>query len=198
MALLRTTSMALALCLLAGCGDDDDKGSNTLMDAGTDGGNIDASVKPDAGDSGIFDNPVITACNSFKPAAGTMCGGSHCLETLDQVKAGRAGGACTSETEAAAFCDLSAPNEVRTCALSNLTNAAGRDTCAATALAGKVSAPCLKCFTDSAQCAAEQCFGECASANSEATTLACDTCRIEKGCISSFYACAGFKNPVPL
>jgi hypothetical protein len=52
---------------------------------------------------------------------------------------------------------------------------------------------CLDCYVASANCAKDNCFTQCLSRE----TPACDACRVEKGCISQFYACAGFKSPLP-
>ena len=51
-----------------------------------------------------------------------------------------------------------------------------------------VSGGCTECYVDSARCTAEQCLGACAS---NPSSEACVTCREEKGCTSSFFACAG-------
>lgn len=51
-----------------------------------------------------------------------------------------------------------------------------------------VSAGCTECYVDSVRCTAEQCLGQCAS---NPSSEACVTCRDEKGCTSSFFACSG-------
>ncbi len=51
-----------------------------------------------------------------------------------------------------------------------------------------VSATCTDCYVASVACTAVQCLGSCAS---DPDSEACVTCRQEKGCTPSFFACAG-------
>jgi hypothetical protein len=196
MVALKRTLFALALVVF-GCGDDDDgKTSGTRLDGGVDSGlmsdgsiaTTDATtpVAPDASTPG-----TPTTCAATTAATATMCGGLHCGETPAELKAGRTAGACTTDAESESLCSLKAVNEVRACATMHLIDTAGRNACAMTKLP-ELSSGCLDCFLAGAQCAQDKCFSECATGN----IVACDTCRVQMGCVAAFYTCAGFRNPL--
>jgi hypothetical protein len=191
--------VSLALSVLAfggvGCGDDDggsDKPSGTL-DASLDAkAPTDSSTKPGFDAAGF-------ECRSNTPPTATMCGGSHCLQTFDQLKANISSTAvCKTDLELQQFCQLSSVVKVQNCIVAAVTNGAtdfagATKTCAQPQLPD-YSEACLDCFVASAVCAAQHCAGVC-TLNPGAA--ACDECRVNYGCISDFYKCTGIKNPIP-
>jgi hypothetical protein len=193
-------SLALVLAsglASAGCGADDDSTGGGIMDAGADTGvKLIDSGKPDTGSS-TSDASAFPCSSGIKPA-GDMCGGSHCQETLAQMRAkAQPGAVCGGDLETNSFCQLEAVNAVKNCTLSNF-GSSDPDAvakCSAPLLPG-FNATCLVCFAESAKCAAkpENCLNTCLAGPD---SYACDYCRVEKGCIASFYACAGLSNPVP-
>jgi hypothetical protein len=191
----RRLTLALAAVALAGlgCGDDDgDDNPNPRLDASVDS-SIDSMVPPgnDAGDAGSF------ACTTSSAPTATMCGGSHCLQTPAQLRSSiTSGAACSKPEELDQFCQLSSVTKVQGCILQNLgatDRSAAVKTCAAPMLPDYTSS-CLDCFVASAVCAAEKCLQQCAA---DPSAPACDTCRVQQGCIGSFYTCAGIDNPLP-
>lgn len=200
---LNRLTLVLAVALTgAGCGDDDstpNPPATGLMDGGlVDAGHADASAP-------TIDGGALP-CGSATQATATMCGGDHCLETPAQLKAEvKPTTTCKADAELDSFCSGPAPkgvvNLVGQCALSNLAKfnpsdntafKAGITDCTKPQLDPTFTSACLACFVDSAACAASNCLAQCATP----TAPACDTCRIEKGCITSFYACSGLTNPL--
>jgi hypothetical protein len=192
----RTAALAVGLGVLAiGC--DEDPQTVGLMDAGSP---MDASrdaAKSDGGDASVGGGGGLGsfACRSWTPPAGGKCGGSHCLETIAEVKAGAsAGSACKKDEEFEQFCSLSAVSITEMCAQANFgSGAPGIKSCVA-AMLPAYTPGCVDCYVASALCAANNCLVECLG-NSH--TDACDNCRINSGCIGQFYTCAGYKNPIP-
>lgn len=198
-----TLVLAVALAGVA-CGDDSDSktpASTGLMDGSlADAGHVDAGTTTPGLDSGAL------PCGSASKATDTMCGGDHCLETPAQLKAEvKPTSTCKLDAELNSFCSGPAPTGVVTlvgnCALSNLAKYNPSDTsafktgiadCTKPMLDPTFTSACLGCFVDSAVCAANNCLTQCVTP----TAPACDTCRIEKGCISSFYTCSGLTNPL--
>lgn len=207
MIVLNRTSLALALALCAfapGC--DEDGRTPLPQEAGTPAAEA-GTPSPEAGvltpdastDAGPREGGTAApyTCNSFTPPTATLCGGSHCQETQAELKAGLSpSGACKTDMEVSTFCNLKAVNEVRTCAVSNFGNTMAGQTCARQKLP-EVSPACLQCYLDSAECAGNKCLLECFMATNESNTGPCDACRVAQGCISSFYSCAGFRDPIP-
>jgi hypothetical protein len=200
---LETISLVLAAGLVGGaCGDDDDK-TATKLDAGVDSGIV---ISDGGGGSDAGARP----CTSYTPVANGKCGGSHCTQTESELKATAVANAtCGGEVEIRSFCSLEAVNVVAQCTRNSLGSIGDDATfsnsitaCATTPSAQNMtvvptgfSSTCLNCFVDSAKCAAKNCLVECA-ANDK--TPQCDECRINKGCIGSFYQCAGITNPLDL
>lgn len=196
---LKRLSLAVALMGTA-CGDDDGK-STSKLDAG-----VDASVVISDGGADAAARP----CTSYTPVANGKCGGSHCTQTESELKATAiANATCGGDVEIKSFCSLEAVNVVAQCTRSSL-GSIGDDVTFTNAISSCASTPsaqnptvvptgfsstCLSCFVESAKCAAKNCLIECA-ANDK--TPECDECRINKGCIGSFYQCAGITNPLDL
>lgn len=192
---LKRLSLAFAVVALGGigCGDDDGEGKPT--------GNLDASTldstvpSTDGGDAATF------ACTSYQVPTASMCGGSHCLETLAELTSEKAVAAvCSKPEELSQFCQLTSVQTVSGCVLPAALSGATGDAlatmvtqCAAPKLPD-YTAGCLDCFVKSATCAAAMCFSECAA---NPNTPLCDNCRVSKGCIGDFYKCSGLKNPLP-
>jgi hypothetical protein len=200
---LKRLFLALAVATVGtACGDDDGK-STTKLDAG-----VDSSVVISDGGKGT--DAATRPCTSYTPVADGRCGGSHCTQTEVDLKASAiANATCGGAVEIKSFCSLEAVNVVAQCTRSSL-GSIGDDvtfsnaisTCATTPTAQNpavvpagFSSACLSCFVDSAKCAAQKCLIECA-ANDK--TPECDECRINQGCIGSFYQCAGITNPLDL
>jgi hypothetical protein len=200
---LKTLSLALAIAVTgAACGDDDGK-STSKVDAGAEAGVV-------VSDAGGGTDAAKRPCTSYTPVADGKCGGSHCTQTESEVKASAiANATCGGDVEIKSFCSLEAVNVVAQCTRNSL-GSMGDDvtfsnaisTCATTPSAQNpavvpagFSSACLSCFVDSAKCAAKNCLIECAASDK---TPECDECRINKGCISSFYQCAGIANPLDL
>lgn len=190
-------ALAVGIGALAmGC--DDDPQTVGRMDAGSPMDASSDAAKGDAGDAsgggggGGLDD---FACRSWTPPAGDKCGGSHCLETLAEVKAGAsADSVCKKDEEFERFCSLSAVQITEMCAQANYGGGAPAiKTCVAEMLPA-YTPPCIDCYVASALCAASNCLVECLG-NSH--TDACDNCRFDKGCIGGFYTCVGYKNPIP-
>jgi len=196
--------LSLAMVLALGgvaCGDDD-KPTNPNID----GGGVDSGIS-DAGIGGGSDAAL--PCTSYTEVKNGKCGGSHCLQTLAELKTMVVANAtCGSEVELSSFCSLQSVDVVSACTLvsimslgndatftSSITTCAAPDTDPATnnRLPGGFSSACTACFVESAKCAANNCLGECGVTPK---SVACDTCRINKGCISKFYQCAGITNPL--
>jgi hypothetical protein len=195
---LKRLTLALGALALAGvgCGDDDggDGNTNPNLDASTDSATLDSTVRSDAsGDASTF------ACKANTPATATMCGGSHCLQTPAQLKASvMSGAACSKTEELDQFCSLQSIGAVQMCIIQNYQKpeaerAAAVKACATPMLPAYTSG-CLDCFVQSAVCAAKECLTVCVA---DPGAAACDQCRVEKGCIPSFYTCAGIDNPIP-
>lgn len=191
----RLGALAVGVFLLAiGC--EEEPQTVGKMDAGL---AMDASrdaAKPDAGDAGTGGGGLGSfACRSWTPPAGDKCGGSHCLETLAEVKANAtATSVCKKDEEFEQFCSLSAVTITEMCTQTHYASGApGIKPCVAAMLPAYTSA-CIDCYVSSALCAANYCLVECLG-NSH--TDACENCRINNGCISGFYDCAGYKNPIP-
>ncbi|MEY4515475.1 MAG: hypothetical protein RLZZ450_7597 [Pseudomonadota bacterium] len=199
---LKTVSLALAVAIVGtACGDDDKP--TTKIDAG-----VDASVVISDGGGGT--DAATRPCTSYTPVADGRCGGSHCTQTESDVKASAiANATCGGDVEIKSFCSLEAVNVVAQCTRNSLSSLGDDVTfsnaitaCATTPSAQNpkvvpagFSSTCLSCFVDSAKCAAKECLVDCA-ANDK--TAQCDDCRIAKGCIGSFYQCAGITNPLDL
>jgi hypothetical protein len=189
---LKRLSLAFAVVALGGigCGDDDDTKPSGTLDASLD------SMVPSTdggGDAGL-------ACTSYTPVSGNMCGGSHCLETLAELTSEKSStAACSKPEELSQFCQLTSVQAVSACVVpAALSGATGDALTAAVTMCAMpklpdYSAGCLDCFVKSATCAAANCLNECAA---NPNTVACDTCRVTRGCIGQFYTCSGLKNPL--
>jgi hypothetical protein len=78
------------------------------------------------------------------------------------------------------------------CYLGGATEDEAYVTCTSEALIDEtgLTAGCVDCFVQSALCAKNNCLVECLS-----DPVACETCREENGCTSSFYECSGLAVP---
>lgn len=167
------------------CGNDGDKcgsdlDSGTLLDAG-----LDASS-----DASTY------SCTSYTPATAKFCGGSHCEQSPATLRADTPSTAvCGTDDEVTSFCSLESVDVVGDCAVNAalIPGAPDTKTCAKAKLT-KVRDTCLDCYVKSADCAKDNCLVECGA---NRRTMACDECRIKKGCIDAFYDCSGYKNPLP-
>lgn len=206
MQVLKTLTLALAVALVGtACGDDDGKGGNENLDGGgvkTDGGG------PDAGGGGLVLDGAVLPCNAGTDPKGDKCGGSHCIQTEAELRASAVAGAtCGGEVEVKSFCKLDAVKHVGECTttafagegLDPASNAsafkASVKTCAAAKEQATFSGTCLDCFVESGHCAAVKCLNDCLG---DSNSNKCTICRIEQGCISSFYSCAGIANPLDM
>ena len=201
---LKRLTLALAVALAgAACGDDDGAGGgNENLDGG--GVKTDAG-KPDAGGGLVLDGATLP-CNAGTRPTADKCGGSHCTQSEADLRASAVAGAtCGGEVEVKSFCALHAVESVGTCSstafLSEGIDPASQadafkasvKTCAAAKEPATFSSTCLDCFVASGHCAATMCLAECLG---DANADICTICRIERGCISSFYACAGIADPL--
>jgi hypothetical protein len=197
---LKRLSLAMAIALAGvACGDDDKPSDN--LDGGI---GLDGSIRDnnDGGDAAL-------PCTSYTPAANGKCGGSHCLQTEAELRASAlANATCGKDIEISSFCSLQAVKVVADCTLAAVSNisddaafTSSINTCVApdadpatnNRLPEGFSSACSSCFVESAKCAANKCLIQCGA---NPNTVACDTCRINQGCISSFYKCAGITNPL--
>jgi hypothetical protein len=201
---LKRLSVALAMAVVGGvfgaCGDDADKPAGPI-DAGLDSGVV---IKDGGSDAAVVARP----CTSYTPVANGKCGGSHCTQTESELKATAiANATCGGDVEIKSFCSLEAVNVVAQCTLSSIGSIQDQPaftsaitSCATTPTAQNTkvvpagfSSTCLSCFVESAKCAAAKCLAQCAA---NPNTSPCDECRIQQGCIGSFYTCAGITNPL--
>jgi hypothetical protein len=183
--------MMLLACALGGCPDDDNDNDDVLdagmIDSGLNTPRDAALPKPDARDT------TNSACHSWTPASETMCGGTHCLQTFEQLTVtAAAGAACAGENNLKSLCSLKGPSSVGECSIINVTNRANIRSCSAAKLGDGVTPACLECYMKSADCAFEQCVVECINGTNN---VRCDNCRLNKGCAQIFYDCAGIAVP---
>ncbi|MEO8902174.1 MAG: hypothetical protein ABI488_09855 [Polyangiaceae bacterium] len=104
---------------------------------------------------------------------------------------------CSSDDDLTNTCTNDLTTIAGTCGRSCLSVAAqdAAAACAANCINNNLPSPfsesCMDCYTADIYCARTLCLGSCLSP----TSKACATCRVEKGCASSFYGCSGL--PVP-
>jgi hypothetical protein len=181
----------LAMCSGASCMDDDlnnDQGS-TLDASAREAGALDTSMP----NIPPRDANVVSPCKSWTMPAEGRCGGAHCLQTFDQLKASASPqAACAGDVNLQTLCSLRGPNEITTCAVANITDRTKVKPCAEAALGSSVSGACLDCYVKSADCAFERCLLDCAAGS---MTELCDRCRLNMGCADEFFACAGLAPP---
>jgi hypothetical protein len=192
-ALNRFSLVLAAGIVAAACGGDDSGGTTGTLDSGVP--HLDSGVTPPAADAAAL------PCSAATRPAGDKCGGSSCQQTLIDLTASvQPGSKCGSAIEVGAFCSLSAVDVVTACGYKAINFVGMPDpfkasikACATPMVDPTFSSACLDCFVDSANCTADKCLGECATTTANA---ACDNCRVANGCIDSFYACAGYANPL--
>jgi hypothetical protein len=203
---LKRLTLALAVGVVgfvaSACGDDGDKSTGAPPAGSLDSG---MSFK----DGGGSDAAVMTRpCTSYTPVMNGKCGGSHCTQTETELKAAAiANATCGGDVEIKSFCALEVVNVVSQCTQASVASL-GNDVAFTSAITSCSTTPtaqnpkvvpagfsstCLSCFVESAKCAASNCLVECAA---NPNTSPCDECRINKGCIGSFYKCAGITNPL--
>lgn len=135
----------------------------------------------------------VSVCKSWTKPADGMCGGAHCLQTFEELKASAApDSVCGSDVDLQTLCSLRGPDTVGACALSQAGDSAKVRSCAANALMGEVSSGCLDCYVKSVDCALQHCLLECLAGSA---TQKCDTCRVNQGCADAFFACARLAVP---
>ena len=157
---------ALLLALpLAACGDDDDDTTDT-------------GTVSDAGDVTPDETPDVTPD-----------------ETPDVTPDETPTGACTGDADLAIIGGgVIDPNaEATTCGLGCL---ADDDpvACSTTCVVAEtgLSTECSGCYAATVGCSIDNCLTECAA---DPSSEACETCQIDAGCISDFYACSGLTPP---
>ncbi|HET9954922.1 MAG TPA: hypothetical protein VFQ61_10485 [Polyangiaceae bacterium] len=133
--------------------------------------------------------------NSTPPA--TKCKSPYAGATEAQLKAATTSGACQGDTEA--ICKNDMITLAATCGVSCVqTSSDALEQAACTQSCMKMNAEpdpsdaCLTCYMLSVQCAATNCFAECAA---DGNTPTCQSCRVEKGCTDAFYTCSGLPEP---
>lgn len=179
-------------CWVLGCGGDEGGGPSVgTVDAGA----MDASAQKDASGQELrFDAAALAAfpCRSWTAASEPYCGGAACRQTLEFVRTTRkARGACQSEQELLDYCSIRTASLVETCTVQSVTAGVDLAACARAALPSHSQA-CVDCYVESAACAVRECLTKCVNAQADS----CDECRVEKGCASDFFACAGFEDPL--
>jgi hypothetical protein len=150
------------------CGDDDETPANdTTADTTPD---TTAEVSPDVTEEVVA--PTEQCTNTADLAV--ICSGTD--DPADKA------GACGTSTACIGLALQSKFNEFEDCTRTCMLDAARPN------FEFVVSGGCTECYVDSVRCTAEQCLSSCAS---NPSSEACVTCRSEKGCTSSFFACSG-------
>lgn len=171
---------------------------STMHDGSAPGMRDDASAT-DAGtvhDGGADSGPGVPAlsCTSTTPATTGMCGGAHCEQTPEELRADTPTSAtCGTAYEVSSLCSLEAPTGVLNCAVAAVLFGGPDTKTCATAMLPKVRSACLDCYVASTDCTRDHCLTAC----SQPQSTACEECRVREGCIAAFYACSGVPSPYP-
>jgi hypothetical protein len=135
----------------------------------------------------------VSVCKSWTKPANGMCGGAHCLQTFEELKASALpDSVCGSDVDLQTLCSLRGPDAVGMCAVTYAGDPSKIPGCAVAALKGEVSAGCLDCYVKSVDCVFERCLADCLAGSA---TQRCDTCRANQGCASDFFDCARLTVP---
>lgn len=135
-----------------------------------------------------------------EPAGDNQCAGFYCNWSPDQIDCQVKESAICKEVDARRLgCDSTMQNTVAACARTvqaRLFLAGGdfvEDTiaCAADEIDVKIEDDCMRCYVESANCARNECLGECLAGD----TKECDACREVNGCTPDFHECIGFPDP---
>jgi hypothetical protein len=197
---VRSISFAVIMvlaCASTGCPDEDgDNDHGDVLDAGMLDSGLNTprdSATNTAETSTAMRDTTNSACHSWTLPAAPMCGGTHCLQNFEQITASvKPGAACGGEKNLQTLCSLKGPDAVGQCSLINVTNRSNILSCSEKALGSDVTPACLNCYMKSADCAFEQCIVDCINGTN---TVRCDNCRLNKGCATIFYDCAGLTIP---
>lgn len=203
MTVVRVASFARALCftlLGVGCFEADlANDDGWALDGSVDSRTLDGARSSDArtsdaaatGDGHVSSG--VSVCKSWTKPENGMCGGAHCLQTFEQLKASvLPESVCGSDVDLQTLCSLRGPEKVGTCAVTYATDRSKIAGCATAALNGQVSAGCLDCYLKSVDCAFDRCLVDCLAGSA---TQRCDTCRANQGCAAEFFECARLTVP---
>jgi hypothetical protein len=142
-----------------------------------------------------------TGCQSYNKAASPKCGSWYCNLTETDLKPALSTAGKCGNFDAATVCGATLVLDVGFCArdekskaLGLATNAELRpkvETCVRKrADYAKVTADCMGCFLDAAECAGDKCLLECLTNDNPD----CDKCRIKNNCDQKVPACGGLPN----
>jgi len=172
-------AVAAATSLVVACGSSDDSGSGNSGGSGGSAGSGTGGTSSDQKCAAPAYTDIPAQDFASKATAGKSCSGDADLAQLCAEDLAGLGASCG-----------------KTCLLQAGADDAAQATCVAACINQGLSSPlsdgCMACYTADVQCARKQCLATCVAGP---TSAACLQCRVEKGCLPTFYACSGA--PVP-